>query len=108
MRELQGRVRTRGHSATGRAAVVRRPDGSRVLTLSGGFRIDPGPKVQVYLVRGNGDDVSDHVDLGKLKGSKGDQQYRIPASADLSTHRTVVFWCVPFTSTLAVAALRPA
>lgn len=107
VQERAGRVETRGHSARGRAAVVRLPDGERVLTLSDRFRIDPGPKVRVYLVAGDGSDVSDHVDLGGLKGSKGDQQYRIPGGVDLARYRTVVFWCVPFTSTLAVASLRP-
>ncbi len=109
--ELRAPVETRGHDARGRASVVRLPDGSRTLTLSDGFRIDPGPKVEVYLVTGDGTDVGDRgdrVELGELKGSKGDQQYRIPEGTDLAKHRTVVFWCVPFTTTLAVAALRPA
>lgn len=104
---LRAPVETRGHSARGRAAVVRLPDGARRLTLSQGFRIDPGPKVEVYLVAGDGSDVSDRVELGELKGSRGDQQYTIPQGTDLARHRTVVFWCVPFTTTLAVAALRP-
>ncbi len=107
---LRADVEARGHDAKGRASVVRRPDGTRVLTLSKGFDIDPGPQVRVYLVpEGNDEsDVSGHVDLGKLKGSKGDQQYEIPQDVDLNTLSRVNFWCVPFTQTLAVADLAPA
>ena len=61
--------------------------------------------MRVYLVpRGvtrDGDVRKDFKDLGRLKGSKGNQQYSIPASVDLRRYRSVVFWCVPFTAILA-------
>lgn len=108
VQQYGGKVVTLAHSASGKASVVR--DGSRrLLTLSNGFRIDPGPRVRVYLVagkvRGDGD-VRDFVDLGTLKGSRGRQQYRIPAGTNVAKYRTVVFWCVPFTQALAKAELR--
>jgi len=63
--------------------------------------------VRVYLATDAG--ASNFKDLGALKGNKGDQQqYAIPAAVKLSTYETVVFWCVPFTQTLAMAQLRPA
>jgi len=104
---LRGDVRAVGHDASGRAAVVL-TGGRRVLTLRG-FRIDPGPKVRVWLVprsaRGDGQIPKDYKDLGALKGNKGNQQYAIPASIDLRRYRSVIFWCVPFTQTLARANL---
>ena len=104
---LHGSVRSVAHSAGGRAAVVL-TGGKRVLTLRR-FRIAPGPQVRVYLVprgvRGDGDVRKDFKDLGALKGSKGNQQYTIPGSVDLRRYRSVIFWCVPFTSTLARANL---
>ena len=104
---LHGTVRAVGHDAAGRAAIVL-TGGQRVLTLRS-FRIDPGPQVRVYLVprgvKGDGDVRKDFKDLGKLKGSKGNQQYRIPGSVDLRRYRSVIFWCVPFTQTLARANL---
>jgi Electron transfer DM13 len=39
---------------------------------------------------GGGADGS--IDLGGLKGNRGDQQYVIPANAD-TAGRTVVIWC---------------
>ena len=104
---LHGSVRAVGHDARGSAAVVLVGQ-RRVLTLRN-FKIDPGPNVRVYLVpRGvkkDGDVRKDFRDLGKLKGNKGNQQYRIPPSVDLRRYRSVIFWCVPFTQTLARANL---
>jgi len=104
---LHGSVRSVSHSASGRAAVVLSA-GKRVLTLRR-FRISPGPKVRIYLVprtvKSDGDVRKDFKDLGTLKGSKGNQRYAIPAAVDLRRYRSVVFWCVPFTSILARANL---
>ena len=102
-------MRSAGHEASGRAAVVL-TGGRRVLTLRS-FSIVPGPKVRVYLVprgvKGDGDVRKDFKDLGALKGSKGNQQYAIAGSVDLRRYRSVIFWCVPFTTTLARANLTP-
>ncbi|MGH2898855.1 MAG: DM13 domain-containing protein, partial [Solirubrobacteraceae bacterium] len=99
-------VRPRSHSAAGTARVVKLAAGGRRLTLSDGFEIDPGPQVRVYLAT----DASGATfkDLAALKGSKGSQQYGLPAGLDLDRYDTVVFWCVPFSQSLASAALRPA
>jgi predicted DNA-binding protein with PD1-like motif len=93
-----------GHDGHGVATVVGHPDGSRSVTFTE-FDVDPGVQVEVYLVPGDGSDVSDRVELGDLKGNVGDQEYEIPADADLMTHSTVVLWCVPFTVRIAVAPL---
>jgi hypothetical protein len=106
---LNGAVRPVGHSASGRAAVVATGGGRRVLTLRN-FRLSPGPRVRVWLVprraRGDGQIPRDRRDLGALKGSRGNQQYVIPRSVDLRKYQSVIFWCVPFTQTLARADLR--
>jgi hypothetical protein len=105
---LRGTVRPASHEARGVATVVARSDGSRTLNLRR-FRIDPGPVVRVWLVpkraRSDGRIDDDYRDLGRLKGSKGNQSYRIPKSVDLRKYSSVVFWCVPFTSNLARADL---
>jgi hypothetical protein len=103
---LAGAVRPRSHSASGRARVVKLASGGRRLTLSDGFRIDPGPKVRVLLATDASAATS--KDLGELKGSKGSQQYAISPRTDLARYDTVVFWCVPFSVSLASADLRPA
>ena len=104
--ERTGPVRPEGHDAEGTARVVRLAAGGRRLTLSDGFEIDPGPQVRVYLATDAGGET--FKDIGALKGSKGSQQYAIPAGVDLARYDTVVFWCVPFSQSLASAALMPA
>lgn len=101
--ELAGAVRPQSHSASGTARVVRLAAGGRKLTLSDGFEIDPGPQVRVYLATDGGGET--FKDIGALKGSKGTQQYAIPAGIDLARYDTVVFWCVPFSQSLASAEL---
>lgn len=92
-----------GHAGSGTATVVEQPSGERLLTFTQ-FDVDPGPAVEVYLSASPGD-VSDRVELGSLKGNVGDQQYEIPADADLRRYSSVVLWCTPFTVRIAVAEL---
>jgi Electron transfer DM13 len=90
------------HHTEGRAAVVRARDGSRYLTLTS-FETSAGPDLRVRLVPGSSDDggANGAIDLGALKGNRGDQQYRLPAGATVDG-ATVVIWCrafsVPFGS----------
>ena len=104
--ERSGAVKPQSHSASGTARVVRLALGGRRLTLSDGFEIDPGPQVRVYLATDAGGQT--FKDIGALKGSKGTQQYEIAPGIDLTRYDTVVFWCVPFSQSLASARLAPA
>ena len=45
------------------------------------------------------------VDLGALKGNKGNQQYAIPTSTDLDQDWRVVVWCRAFTVSFTEAPL---
>jgi hypothetical protein len=96
------------HGASGRAAIVELPGGARTLTFAN-LDTDNGPDLKVYLVAGTvtGDgDVDDFVDLGRLKGNKGNQQYAIPAATDIDRYATVVIWCRAFSVSFAKAELR--
>jgi electron transfer DM13 len=92
-------------SADGRATVVEKAEGGRVLTLTD-FAVANGPDLRVYLVPGDGKDTSEHIDLGGLKGNKGNQQYDLPKDADIGKHRTVVIWCRAFSVAFARATLE--
>lgn len=94
-------------SASGRATVVAKAAGGRVLTLTD-FSVANGPDLRVYLVPGDGKDTGDHIDLGGLKGNKGNQQYDLPGDVDIGSHRTVVIWCRAFSVAFARATLRGA
>lgn len=89
------------HETTGTATLVQRPDGSRVVTLTG-FATDPGPDLRVYLVPGDGTDVDGYVDLSALRGNEGDQEYEVPADAPVGA---LVVWCRAFSVNFGYATL---
>jgi hypothetical protein len=101
------------HETKGTATVHRLPDGARVLRLTE-FVTSNGPDVRVYLVAAA--DASDDatvkqagfVELGKLKGNEGDQNYDIPTDLDLNKYRAVTIWCNRFSVTFGTAPLTPA
>jgi hypothetical protein len=92
-------------SAEGQATLIRKAEGGRVLTLTD-FAVANGPDLRVYLVPGDGKDTGDHVDLGGLKGNKGNQKYDVPDDADTAKYKTVVIWCRAFSVAFARASLR--
>ena len=46
-----------------------------------------------------------YLELGKLKGNRGNQVYPIPASADLGAYRSVTIWCIRFSVSFGAATL---
>ncbi len=47
------------------------------------------------------------MNLGKLKGNVGNQNYTIPAGTDVSGFGSVVIWCQLFGVLFSPAALEP-
>jgi hypothetical protein len=93
-----GRFEAVRHSAAGTATVIRLAEGGRVLTLTD-FDVDNGPDLRVYLVAGparSEGEVDDFLDLGALKGNRGNQQYEIPDRVDVDRYATAVIWCRAF------------
>ena len=101
-----GRFRSHEHTTAGTARVIRTPDGRHLLTLTS-FSTSPGPDLRVRLVPGvSFDGTADGaVDLGRLKGNRGDQQYVIPRGTAV-TGRTVVIWCRAFSAPFGSALLN--
>jgi hypothetical protein len=104
------------HDSSGSVAVLRLPDGSRVLRLED-LRTSNGPALKVWLanapvVEGSGGwyvfDDGRYVDLGDLKGNIGSSNYPIPADVDLAALPSVSIWCARFDVSFAAATLRPA
>ena len=105
--ELAGGAFASGeHATSGRAAVVRLTSGKRVLTLTR-FQTSAGPDLRVRLVPGAGRDGSapGNIDLGALKGNRGDQQYALPAGVPVRA-ASVVIWCRAFSAEFGTAQLR--
>jgi hypothetical protein len=98
------------HTTTGQAIVTELPDGSRVLRFEG-FETSNGPDLRVYLSAGSSDAAfgreygEDYVELGRLKGNIGNQNYQVPAGTDLAKYRNAVVWCKRFSVGFGVATL---
>jgi hypothetical protein len=106
VRLRSGRFESVRHPATGEVTAIRLARGGRVLTLTG-FEVDNGPDLRLYLVAGparSEDEVRDFVDLGALKGNRGNQQYELPPDLDLGRYSTAVVWCRAFSVLFARAA----
>jgi len=106
----EGTFHGNAHETTGLATILSLPDGRRILRLTS-FSTSNGPDVRVYLVAAS--DVTDDetvktagfVELGPMKGNKGDQNYEIPSSVDLASYRTVTIWCKRFSVNFGSAPL---
>ena len=101
------------HHGSGDATIHQLTDGSRVLRFEG-LDVTNGPDLHVFVspvaeVTSN-DDVmaTGYVDLGELKGNRGDQNYVLPADLTLEGPVTVVIYCVPFHVIFSTAQLASA
>ena len=96
-----GQFHSGAHETKGNATVFQLADGKKTLRLTD-FATSNGPDVHVYLVAS--DDAKDNdtvtqagfIDVGSLKGNLGDQNYDLPANADLTKYRAVTIWCKRF------------
>lgn len=106
-----GAFQSQEHPTSGTATLLRLPDGSHVVRLENLASSD-GPDVKVWLsdLDAGGDwfkyRSGKYLDLGLIKATHGNQNYTIPAGADLQGLRTVVLWCDRFSVAFGSAALQ--
>src|SRR6185503_18897563 len=106
-----GQFHSGAHETSGMAAVFQLAGGKKTLRLTN-FQTSNGPDVHVYLVAAadakDNDTVTkaEVVDLGSLKGNIGDQNYDLPANADLAKYRAVTIWCKRFSVNFGTAPLN--
>ena len=108
-----GEFHSGAHETKGMAAVFQLADGKKTLRLTN-FATSNGPDVHVYLVAATDAKDNDSVtkagflDLGSLKGNIGDQNYELPANADLAKYHAVTIWCKRFSVNFGTAPLNSA
>jgi hypothetical protein len=108
----RGSFVTHEHDTSGTASVVRLADGSRILRIES-LDTSDGPDLHVWLSDAaatagwHAFDDGRYVDLGKLKGNKGSQNYALPANLDLAGYRSVSIWCDRFNVSFGAAPLTP-
>jgi hypothetical protein len=106
----QGNFKSLAHETKGMATLYKLADGKQTLRLTE-FETSNGPDVHVYLTAAEVEKGSDaikaagFIDLGSMKGNKGDQNYDIPADVDLSKYKSVTIWCARFGVNFGLAPL---
>ena len=86
------------HTAEGTATVYEQ-DGRYVLRFEDDTDIQNGPDLYVWVLPADdydGGDPSEYLDLGKLKGNVGGQNYELPEDFDPDVHGSVLIWCLRF------------
>ena len=112
----RGKLISHEHETSGTVAILRLPDGSRVLRLEN-LDTSDGPDLRVWLtdapvIEGTAGwtvfDDGKYTELGALKGNKGSQNYPLPADVDLETLTSVSIWCARFHVSFGAAELSVA
>ena len=94
------------HHAEGTAKLVRTSPAEVIIRFEDDFKASNGPDLYVWLTK-DGDVKNGYVDLGKLKGNLGSQNYIIPTGTDLTQYKSVIIWCKAFSVLFGSAKLEP-
>ncbi|MFG3408251.1 DM13 domain-containing protein [Streptomyces sp. NPDC048142] len=111
-----GELISHEHHTSGTVRLLRLADGSHIARLEG-LDTSNGPDLRVWLtdapVKEGRDgwhvfDDGAYESLGKLKGNKGDQNYRLPPHVDPADFTSLTIWCDRFDVSFGAAELtRP-
>jgi len=99
---LRANFESREYDVKGSAEVLTLEDG-QVLRFEN-FETVNGPNLHIYLA--SDEEVTDYIDLGSIKGTKGSINYDLPMGIDLDKYNHVVVYCVPFKVTFGIAELK--
>ena len=95
------------HSAEGTATVYEL-DGDFVLRFEDDTDIQNGPDLFVWLLEDDdytGGIPESYIDLGKIKGNVGGQNYALPTEYDPEIHQFMMVWCLRFNTPFAGSPL---
>ena len=101
------------HRGNGTATIYRGSDGALLLRLEN-FKVTNGPELHVILSPNQNPESPEdlkapgYIDLGKLKGNIGNQNYPIPDNMGIAAMGSVVIYCLPFQVIFSVASLGDA
>lgn len=86
------------HEGSGTAKLLPFPQGNIVRLED--LDVDNGPDLHVVLSKEqdirSSEDLGEYIELGKLKGNKGNQNYQVPDNINISEYHSVVIYCKAF------------
>lgn len=85
-------VDTPTHPASGQVRVIEGSGGTIVRYED--FETINGPQLHLYLAKDL--EANEFVDLGPIRGTKGNINYEIDSDIDISEYQYVMYWCKPF------------
>lgn len=103
----QGAFVSGNYNTQGNATLIS-SEGKTFLELDQSFQTDQGPDLFVLLhqdAKPETYEPDDYMVVSKLKNIRGQQQYEIPADADLAKYQSVAIWCKKFNVTFGYAPL---
>ncbi len=98
------------HKGEGKVLVVQLPDGKRFVRFEN-FKVTNGPDLYVYLSghpapRNSGQlHEGSALEVARLKGNIGNQNYPLPVGAEISKFKSVVIYCKQFAVIFSTAEL---
>lgn len=100
------------YGAQGTATIYQMPDNNKILRFEN-FRVTNGPDLRVVLSASANPKTPEEVELndldlelGRLRGNVGNQNYEIPTEVDLSRYRSVVIYCRAFNVVFSTAPIN--
>lgn len=88
----RGDFKARAHEVKGSALLIE--EGGKKTLRFEDFNTINGPDLRVYLASDLG--IGDAIEIGKLKGTKGNFNYELDPSIDTDKYNNVLVWCEPF------------
>ncbi len=88
------------HHGSGEAKVIDLGSDNGTILRLVDLDVSNGPDLRVLLSKNThimkSADLGEYVELGKLKGNRGTQNYVIPEDVDVSEYSSVIIYCKPF------------
>ncbi len=107
---LAGEFVTVSHNGSGQAKIIDLGgDKGKILRFEN-LDVENGPDLRVILSPNSdvkrADDLGAKIELAKLKGNKGTQNYIIPEDVDVNDYKSVIIYCKPFRVVFNAAELK--
>ncbi len=98
------------HQGTGDAKIIDLGNDDGTILRLQDLDVDNGPDLRVLLSKNadveRSEDLGEYIEVAKLKGNKGTQNYVLPREIDPSEYKSVVIYCKPFHVVFNTATLQ--